>query len=74
MRTSFRFATLVDILFENGQGYFTEEFSYPSAQAAAVPHGVKPVPVAMDAQGLCAEDLRKQCADWDPAQRGGMPR
>jgi len=67
-------AIVVDTLFDHGQGYFTEEFSYPSAQATAVPHGVKPVAVAMDAQGLRADDLRKQCAEWDPAVRGGMPR
>ncbi|KAH7107058.1 PLP-dependent transferase [Auriculariales sp. MPI-PUGE-AT-0066] len=67
-------ATLVDTLFDPGQGYFTEEFSYPSAQATAVPHGVKPVAVAMDAQGLRADDLRRQCVGWDSSLHGGMSR
>ncbi|KZV85986.1 PLP-dependent transferase [Exidia glandulosa HHB12029] len=65
---------IVDTLFNPGQGYFTEEFTYPSAQATAVPHGVKPVPIKIDAQGLSAEDLRRVCEGWDEAAHGGMKR
>ncbi|EJD35692.1 PLP-dependent transferase [Auricularia subglabra TFB-10046 SS5] len=60
----------VDTLLNPGEGYFTEEFSYPSAQATAVPHHVRPVPIQMDAQGMRADDLRVVCEGWDEKARG----
>jgi aromatic amino acid aminotransferase I len=72
--TDFRWFITLSTLCNPGEGYFTEEFTYPSAPATSVPLGVKPVAVKLDAQGMRADDLRKVIEEWDVDARGGMKR
>lgn len=53
-----------------GEGFLTEEWTYPSAMASAQPYGVHAIPVAMDKEGMSAKDLRKVLLEWDEANRG----
>ena len=53
-----------------GEVFLTEEWTYPSAVASAHPYGIKPVPVAMDSEGMRADDLRKILSEWDESARG----
>jgi len=56
---------VVRLLCEAGDYILCEEHTYPSAQALWIPMGIKAVPVAMDAQGMRADDLEKILANWD---------
>ncbi|KAF9259481.1 PLP-dependent transferase [Marasmius fiardii PR-910] len=79
------FATLVDdgntdgisksilTLCNPGEGLLVEEWTYPSTLYGIKPHGIHPVPVKMDNQGLRSDDLRKVLSEWDETARG-MPR
>lgn len=53
-----------------GELFLTEEWTYPSALASALPFNVKPVSVAMDKEGLRGDDLRKVLSEWDEVARG----
>jgi aromatic amino acid aminotransferase I len=56
-----------------GEGILIGEWTYPSALASMRPYGITPVPIAIDAQGLKSDDLRKVLSEWDDAVMG-MPR
>ncbi|KAF8640115.1 hypothetical protein AX17_001351 [Amanita inopinata Kibby_2008] len=66
-------AVVVETLCDPGQGVLTSEWTYPSAIAAMEPHGIKPIPVAMDSQGMRSDALRTLLSEWDETSRG-MPR
>lgn len=53
-----------------GQMIITEEWTYPSAIASCRPYGIEPVPIAMDGEGMRADDLYKTLAEWDESVRG----
>ncbi|KAL6309824.1 PLP-dependent transferase [Sparassis latifolia] len=53
-----------------GEGFLTEEWTYPSAVAGARPFALQPVPVAMDKEGMTSTDLRKVLSEWDESARG----
>ncbi|KAG8894997.1 hypothetical protein FRB99_000821, partial [Tulasnella sp. 403] len=61
---------VVETLCNDGDGLLVEEWSYPSALFTSRPHGVHPVPIAMDGQGMCAEALERTLKDWDEKERG----
>ena len=53
-----------------GEVFITEEWTYPSALYSSKPFGVNPTPIAMDSEGMRADDLRKTLAEWDETARG----
>jgi len=57
-------------LLNPGDVFLTEEWTYPSALASAQPIGCKPVPVAMDGQGMRSDDLKTVLSEWDEQARG----
>lgn len=57
-----------------GDGFLTEEWSYPSALSLAKPYNINPVSVAMDGDGMRPDILRKTLSEWDESARGGMKR
>ena len=60
----------VQTLCNPGEVFLTEEWTYPSAIASSHPFNVKPIPVAMDSEGMRADDLRKILSEWDESVRG----
>ena len=60
----------VQTLCNPGEGFLTEEWSYPTSLAAAAPYNIKPVSVAMDGEGMRSDDLRKVLEEWDEEARG----
>ncbi|GAA5876540.1 hypothetical protein JCM16303_003573 [Sporobolomyces ruberrimus] len=65
---------IVTTLCEPGDGVLCEEWTYPSALAAAWPNGMKPVPLPMDGGGLTVSGMEELLGFWDPAQHDGMRR
>ncbi|KXH37281.1 hypothetical protein CNYM01_01294 [Colletotrichum nymphaeae SA-01] len=63
-------AKVVGLLCENDDYVIVEEFTYPSAQALWIPMGIKAVPVAADAAGIMAKNLRHLLSSWDERKRG----
>lgn len=61
---------VVGLLCEDDDFVIVEEYTYPSAQALWIPMGVKAVPVAADAEGILASDLREMLQNWDEKARG----
>jgi aromatic amino acid aminotransferase I len=57
-------------LMNSGEGFLTEEWTYPSALASAQPYGIHAVSVPIDSNGMRPEDLRKILAEWDESARG----
>jgi aromatic amino acid aminotransferase I / 2-aminoadipate transaminase len=53
-----------------GEMFITEEWTYPSAVASSSPYNISPVPIAMDAEGMRADDLYKTLSEWDEVTRG----
>ncbi|TFK43565.1 PLP-dependent transferase [Crucibulum laeve] len=56
-----------------GEGVLVSEWTYPSALSTIIPLGLKPVPVAMDYQGMKSDSLRIVLSSWDETTCG-MPR
>jgi len=56
-----------------GEGILASAWTYPSAMASMLPHGISPVPVPIDGQGMRSDSLRVILAGWDEVARG-MPR
>lgn len=54
----------------DGDGLLVEEWSYPSALHTSRPHGVVPVPVAMDLEGMRSDALETILRTWDESARG----
>lgn len=67
-------AQICTTLCEPGDGVLCEAFTYPSALSTAWPSGIKPVPCAMDGQGLTGAGLIDVLNNWDVDARGGMRR
>lgn len=63
-------AKVVGLLCEDEDHVIVEEFTYPSAQALWIPMGIKAVPVAADAAGIMAENLRHLLSSWGERERG----
>ncbi|KXH25924.1 hypothetical protein CSAL01_04478 [Colletotrichum salicis] len=63
-------AKVVGLLCEDDDFVIVEEFTYPSAQALWIPMGIKAVPVAADAAGIMAKNLRTLLLNWDERERG----
>ncbi|KAF9055066.1 PLP-dependent transferase [Hymenopellis radicata] len=57
-------------LLNPGEGFLACEWTYTSALASIKPWGVKPVPIAMDGQGMSSLNLRETLANWDENARG----
>ena len=57
-------------LCDPGQGVLLTEWAFASALAAMIPYGIKPVPVAMDSQGMRSDALRDVLLGWDDTARG----
>jgi aromatic amino acid aminotransferase I / 2-aminoadipate transaminase len=53
-----------------GEGFLTEEWTYPSALALGTPYGFSPVAVKADMQGMRGDDLDELLAKWDETSRG----
>ncbi|OBZ70291.1 Aromatic amino acid aminotransferase C56E4.03 [Grifola frondosa] len=53
-----------------GEGFLTEDWTYPSAIAGSRPFGMHAVAVAMDSEGMRSDDLLKVLSEWDEAARG----
>ncbi|EIN10771.1 PLP-dependent transferase [Punctularia strigosozonata HHB-11173 SS5] len=64
----------VQTLCNPGEGFLTEDWTYPSALSTARPLGLIPVPVEMDGEGMRADSLRKVLSEWDEKAHGGMKR
>lgn len=60
----------VQTLCNPGEMFLTEEWTYPSAVYASHPYNVKPIAVAMDSEGMRADDLRKVLSEWNEAACG----
>ncbi|KAH8895551.1 aromatic aminotransferase Aro8 [Thozetella sp. PMI_491] len=56
---------VVGLLLEEGDYILCEEFTYPSSQALWIPLGNFAAPVALDAEGMRADLLRKVLEEWD---------
>ncbi|KAL7422505.1 Aromatic/aminoadipate aminotransferase 1 [Cryptotrichosporon argae] len=63
---------VAQLLLEPGDHVICEEQTYPSAQAAYIPMGVRSAPVAVDGEGMVPAALDALVASWDPA-RGRRP-
>lgn len=57
-------------LCNTGEVFLTEEWTYPSAVYASHPYNVKPIAIAMDSEGMRADNLRKVLSEWNEATRG----
>jgi aromatic amino acid aminotransferase I / 2-aminoadipate transaminase len=57
-------------LCNSGDFFLTEEWTYPSSMASCQPYNIRPIPVAMDSQGMRVDSLRSILAEWDEAARG----
>ena len=66
----YRWSRCMQTLMNPGERFLTEEWTYPSAVAASAPHGMHPVPVAMDKDGMSPAALRKVLGQWDTATQG----
>lgn len=53
-----------------GELILTEEWAYVSALAAAKPHGINPIGVPMDGEGMRADALEEMLTNWDTEARG----
>ncbi|KAG6854756.1 hypothetical protein C0991_001183 [Blastosporella zonata] len=56
-----------------GEGVLVDEWTYPSAVAMMSPHGIRPVAVPLDGQGINGDAMRCLLLGWDETIRG-MPR
>ncbi|KAF8655284.1 hypothetical protein AX16_003183 [Volvariella volvacea WC 439] len=56
-----------------GEGILVEDWTYSSAVATMVPHGIRPVAVPMDFHGMRGDRLREILVGWD-AEAQQMPR
>ncbi|KAG8956190.1 hypothetical protein FRC04_004266 [Tulasnella sp. 424] len=61
---------IVEAFCNKGDGLLVEEWSYPTALFASRPHGVAPVPVAMDLEGMRSDALETVLKTWDEGARG----
>lgn len=68
--TSVSWSRVMQTIMNPGEGFLTEEWTYPSAVSASKPFGMHPVPVAMDKDGMSSIDLRKVLSEWDETVRG----
>lgn len=64
------FGRAIQTLCNPGEMFLTEEWTYPSALASAKPHGVNPVSVKIDGEGMRSDDLRKVLSEWNESLRG----
>jgi aromatic amino acid aminotransferase I len=69
-RVILRWSRVIQTLCDPGEVFLAEEWSYPSALAAAAPLNITPVPVGIDGQGLRSDELRKVLSEWDESLRG----
>jgi aromatic amino acid aminotransferase I / 2-aminoadipate transaminase len=60
----------VATLCNKGEAIITSEWTYPSALFAMIPYAVTVAPVAMDSQGMRADNLRRVLQNWDETARG----
>ena len=60
-----------------GDSFLTEEYSFSSAIETALPMGLVPVGIKMDAKGLCPKDFEYVMSNWEELSRtkySGAPR
>lgn len=53
-----------------GEMILASEWTYPSAMFTSLPFGVTVAPVALDSEGMCADDLLAVLENWDEHARG----
>lgn len=63
---------VVEMLCNPGEHILVEAYTYPSAIESGWPMGLRPVPIAIDHQGLVPEALDRVLDEWD-AKRGRKP-
>lgn len=61
---------VVELLCNKGDPVLVEAWTYPSAIESGWAMDVRPVPVAIDADGLIPEALDKVLSEWDEKARG----
>jgi aromatic amino acid aminotransferase I len=61
------------LLGERGDSFLADEFSFSALTNAAVAHGIKWVPVKIDAGGLVPAELEKILAEWNEQEQGRRP-
>jgi aromatic amino acid aminotransferase I len=65
-----RWTRCVLTLLNDGEGFLTEEWTYPSAVASAKPYNINTVSVPIDAYGMRVNELRKILSEWNETERG----
>ena len=58
------------VLCNPGDVIIAEEWTYPSSLASCQPYNIRPIPIAMDSEGMRADVLRSTLAEWDETARG----
>lgn len=58
------------MLAARGSYLITEEYTFSSAIETALPMGIKPLAIKMDADGMLATDLDEVLSNWDESARG----
>lgn len=64
---------LFRLLGDQGDAFLADELSFTALSAAAIPHGVKWVPVRLDAGGIIPEDLECILKTWNEQTQGRIP-
>ncbi|KAI6026069.1 pyridoxal phosphate-dependent transferase [Pisolithus marmoratus] len=61
------------LLGDPGDSFLCEEFSFSAMTNAALPLGIKWVPIRMDKDGLIPSDMEKILSTWNEASQGKRP-
>ncbi|KAG1857004.1 pyridoxal phosphate-dependent transferase [Suillus subalutaceus] len=61
------------LLGDPGDSFLCEEFTFSAMTNAALPLGIKWVPIRMDNNGLVPSDLERILSNWDEATQGKRP-
>jgi aromatic amino acid aminotransferase I len=61
------------LLGDPGDSFLCEEFTFSAMTNAALPLGIKWVPIRMDNNGLIPSDLERILSNWDEATQGKRP-
>lgn len=69
-KCTFSWDRVVAGLCNPGEMVIMDEWTYPSAVGTMQSHGVKPVGVPLDDQGMNPDCLRDLLANWDESARG----
>lgn len=65
---------ILRMLAERGDSILVENFCYPGTLSALEPMGIKPVAVALDAEGIIPDEMDRILSAWDESKQGKKPR